>query len=148
MPDERLIRWPSPRFARLGQLIGLNADRTPIHMDAHQIIKLKTCETSKTSSTFFRVTIFRVFELTPWAFLRERVLCRWRVSALEVSNKSKHFSPTNRLAFLHEILLIAAQLAQQCPALVLVAWLAVTIKNGSLKNASSTPHQRRGACKG
>ena len=110
------FRWPSPRFARLGQLIGLNTDRTPIHMDAHQIIKLKTCETSKTSSTFFRVTIFRVFELTPWAFLRERVLCRWRVSAPEVSNKIRHLSPTSRLTFLHAILLTAGQLAQQCPA--------------------------------
>ena len=139
MPNESLIRWPSPRFARLGQLIGLNTDRTPIHMDAHQIIKLKTCETSKTSSTFFRVTIFCVFELTPWAFLRERVLCRWHVSALEVSNKSKHFSPTNRLAFLHEILLIAAQLAQQCPALVLVAWLAVTIKKWEFEKCDFDP---------
>ena len=108
-------------------------------MDAHQIIELKTYETSKTSSTFFRVTIFSVFEFTPWAFLRERVLCRWRVSALEVFNKSKHFSLTKRLAFLHEILLIAAQLAQHCPALVLVAWLAVTIRKWEFEKCEFDP---------
>ena len=97
------------------------------------------CELIFPKGTFFRVTIFRVFELTPWAFLRERVLCRWRVSALEVSNKIRHFSPTNRLAFLHEILLIAGQLAQQCPAVVLVAWLAVTIRKWEFEKCEFDP---------
>ena len=77
----------------------------------HVIDLLHNRETLKTSST-----ILRVFEITPWAFLRGRVSCRWQVSALEVPKKIRHLSLTNRLTFLDEILLIARQLGQQCPS--------------------------------
>ena len=46
---------------------------------------------------------------------------------IEVSKKIKHLSLTSGLTFLYEILLIAGHLAQQCPAVVLVAWLAGAI---------------------